>query len=98
MNINVNVNTDHKIKIGAHEIKVFFVEPEHPRLDGDQGAYNNYEIYINKKSAESIRFSTLLHEIIHAIEEIYTFSLDHVKLNLISESLAQALYQNKGKK
>jgi Zn-dependent peptidase ImmA (M78 family) len=98
MNIKLNLATDHKIKISTHEIQVCFVEPNHPALDGDQGCYRDYVIYINKSNPESMRLSTYIHEFMHAVEDIYIFSIDHVKLNILAEGIGQVLHQNKQKK
>ena len=93
MNIEVNLEEDHEIRLGAHNIKVFFVDPSHEKLDGDHGAYvpKEYSIFINKKDPESIRFTSLIHEILHATEQIFTFELDHFQLNLIAECIGQTL-------
>lgn len=97
MKLSINLDSDHEIQIGAHKVKIKFVENTHSRIDDDYGCYVTHEktIYINKTVPETLKFSSLLHEIEHAIEDIYGVELDHTILNLIGEALSQALLMYK---
>lgn len=96
MKLDAELNQDHEIKIGAHAIKVKFVDPGHDKLEYDHGCYEpkEYTIYINSKDPESMRFSTFLHEALHAVEHVLGFEIDHLQLNLLSEGLGQILLQD----
>lgn len=97
MELNLNIDSDHQIKLGAHTIDVKFVDSSNPYMSDDHGvyAYDLYCIFINKNDPPSVRFTTYLHEYMHVIEQIYTVQMDHTVLNLVAEGLGQLLYTEK---
>lgn len=93
MKFQINLDNDHEVQIGAHIIYVKFVSVDHSRLDGNHGCYlpKEFTIFINKDDPDTIKLSTYFHELAHVVEHIYTVELDHIVLNLVSESLAQVV-------
>jgi len=101
MNFNISIDKDFSFKLGAHEIKVYLVDAKHKKLkhEGDyhtEGVYlaEELSIYLLKTNPPSLIFSTFFHELIHAIEHIYTIRIKHTDLNLIGECISQVLIDN----
>ncbi len=106
MNYVIDLDKDFSLKIGGHEIKVFFVSPADPRLNLDDvvrkdalsnhGIYNGerYEIYINNNDPYTVKLSTLIHEITHSLEDFYQIKISHRDINLIGEIFSQILIDN----
>lgn len=88
------------VKIGAYQIPVKVV----PNLIADQAATGMYiprlkEIHIEESSCFEQKQSTLVHEILEAISEIYEvqcFQEDHHSLTVVGEGFYQVLKENPG--
>jgi len=88
------------VKIGAYQIPVEVV----PNLIADHAATGMYiprekKILIEETSCFGQRESTLVHEILEAISEIYEvecFKEDHHSLTVVAEAFYQVLKENKG--
>lgn len=99
INIKIDLTKDFSLNVGAHKIHVKFVSlknkklTEDPKEEINYGTYQPQEktIYISKDQPESIKFSTLIHELIHVAEDIYLVKMNHVQLNILSEMFAQIL-------
>lgn len=96
--IKVDLSKNFNLKVGAHKIYVKFVCSANKKLSENPGEinYGAYDpeaktIYISKNQPESMKFSTLIHELIHVAEDIYQVRISHVQLNIISEMFAQIL-------
>lgn len=82
-----------KLKVGGHKIKII--------LKNLPDAYGQYEfeegtITIHKDSPQSIKESTLIHEILHVINAtIGANQIGHSLLESLSEQLYQVLSDNK---
>lgn len=89
-----------EIKIGAYTIPVKVV----PNLIADHGATGMYVprqkvILIEESSCFAQKESTLVHEILEAISEIYeveAFQEDHHSLTVVAEGFYQVFKENKG--
>ena len=100
MEFSLNLVDDFTMNIGAHTWQVRFVskmpsecEHEHEHVYGlcDPGSQT---IYVDETSAYSMRLSTFLHELMHAIESIYDVDIDHRDLNLVSDVMTQVFMHN----
>ena len=88
-----------KIKIGGHNYSVFYVKGNHKEkgIENYGKIYHDAKkIYIDKDIAKSQQEETLLHEILHAIDQIYNnHSLSEKQIESMSEGLYQVLKDNK---
>jgi len=109
MKFNINLDEDFDLRVSSHVIHVKFVDKSHEILShtdeenkeettSDFGCYigDEYTIYARKSDPYSIKLSTLLHELIHVIEQIYILDFDHKELNIVSEVFAQIFIDNFG--
>jgi Zn-dependent peptidase ImmA (M78 family) len=76
-----------KVKIGAHTIRVRYVDTMEEFGSAD---WNTGEILINSNMPQSLQESTLIHEMIHFMNS----TLDHELLDSLAEQLYQALKEN----
>jgi hypothetical protein len=62
----------------------------------DHGEYDpkTFTISVRLEDPETLRISSFVHELMHAIEHVYTLEMDHTQLNLFSESITQVLVDN----
>ena len=86
-----------EVKIGGHRYKVIFKD-----LDKNEASNNcgycrttDNEIYINSSMSQEQQESTLLHEIIEAINFNYQLDLEHNKIQTLEATLYQVLKDNK---
>lgn len=75
------------LKIGGHDYTLIF-SPTMEELG--KTIYNDRIIMINKDADRSIQESTLIHEILHALNS----QLDHTLLDSLAEQLYQVLKDN----
>ena len=83
------MNIPESLKIGGHTIKVQFVSTLPDDVDGE---YDNEKltISISDRLPQSMKESTLFHEIMHALNG--TFDAD-VTAHALLDSLSEQLYQ-----
>lgn len=82
------------VKIGGH---VFRIEStEDSPLDGSYGAtrVSQDQIWISPRVCVSQRDSTLLHEVIEAIDEMYELKLEHNQISTLETALHAFLVEN----
>ena len=80
------------LKIGGHTYKVIYKE-----LDNILGEtnFNKGEIYIEKNMPQSLKESTLLHEIFHCMNSTFDDTpTGHMLLDSLSEQFYQVLKDN----
>lgn len=110
MQINIPLDKDFDIEVGAHKIKVKFVDSAKLKEEAEQspdptddthvyGIWDpeTFTIYINKNGPDSMKISTLFHELIHAMEDFFAIKVSHKDLNLIADIIAQCLFSVKRK-
>lgn len=82
-----------KLKLGALVVPVV----HHPELE-DQGAWDEdgcKEVWVSKLPAEDPTFSqTVLHEVLHAISDLYGLKLTEQKVLVLENALAQLITDN----
>lgn len=88
-----------KVKIGWKEYKILEQPPDEALIDGGticygQVFYDRQEIYINKNYRKKHRKATLLHEIIHAIDEQYSTDLKEEQVVSLTHGLMSVLKDN----
>lgn len=96
-NFEVSLDKDFDLKVGAHTIHVVFVPGDHTALsDHSNGAWfrAEYTIYISADDPESMRLSSLYHELIHVLEDFYNVKMSHRDLNLVGDIIAQIMIDN----
>lgn len=88
-----------KVKIGWKEYKILEQPPDEALIDGGticygQVFYDRQEIYINKNYRKKHRKATLLHEVIHAIDEQYSIDLKEEQVVSLTHGLMSVLKDN----
>ena len=94
MRFEIDLDSDFALKIGAHEWHVRFVDVEDFSTDSAPWGLcesHKQRITINRSATPSMRLSTLLHEMLHALEAVYEIDISHKDLNLTADALAQIL-------
>ena len=84
-----------KIKIGALTYKIEFVHPH--ELQDDYGEFDaeTLSIKINENLPKDLQKTTIIHEIIEAINYQYEFKFKHNVITLLESILYQVLKENK---
>ena len=85
-----------KIKIGGHEIKIVEIIDLDNLDNVGRWVKTKNEIQIEKNQSQSQKESTLLHEIIEAINDLYELDLnkDYHKITTLETALYQVLKDN----
>lgn len=88
-----------KVKIGWKEYKILEQAPDEALIDGGticygQVFYDRQEIYINKNYRKKHKKATLLHEVIHAIDEQYSIDLKEEQVVSLTHGLMSVLKDN----
>lgn len=93
MKFEINLEKDFQIKLSSHTINVKFIDEA---IFEDHGAYDpkTCTIFLNKNGSYPMVLSSFIHELIHAVEHVYTLELDHIELNLVAESITQVFVDN----
>lgn len=96
MDFDINLDQDFDVKIGPHLFRVMFVPRNSDSLDDNYGSYSSrtLTILISKDAPDSLKLSTLFHEIIHVLEDLYDIKISHKDLNLVGDMIAQVLLDN----
>ena len=92
------MNIPKKIKVGGHDIKVVYPHYFSDQSDLKDGVYNSdvNTIYLAHKGDGSRVVLTLIHEVLHAIDEMYNSEgLTEEQVLRLSEGLYQVLKDNK---
>lgn len=86
------------LAIGSHRIKVRLAPAPEMEDDGSYGHFSllRMEIAIREDLAPSLQWSTLIHEVIEAICELYQLELAEFQINVLAEGLNQALKLGSG--
>ena len=84
-----------KVKVGGLIYKIKYVHPH--VIDGDCGKFdaNNLTILINESLSLEMQRTTILHEIIEAINYNYELNLKHNKITTLESTFFQILKENK---
>lgn len=96
MDFNIDLSQDFDIYIGPHLFHVKFVPRNDSSLDDNYGTYHSptLTIRIAKDVPYSLKLSTLFHELLHVLEDLYDIKISHKDLNLVGDLLAQVLLMN----
>lgn len=98
MKFNIPLDKDFKFKIGCHIFDIKFVHnniiEQKSKAKKDEYIYGVWRpdeniVYISKELSNSLKLSTIFHEIMHVVETIYDLRLSHQNVNIIGEALAQ---------
>tara|TARA_R100000808_G_scaffold18489_1_gene40494 strand:+ start:2000 stop:2305 length:306 start_codon:yes stop_codon:yes gene_type:complete len=97
MRLDLPLAGERRIRIGSHEWLLRFVDSI--ETDGDCTTHGVCEsstrtITVARIASESWVLSTLLHEVMHAIEHTYEVRIRHQDLNLFADILAGVLIDN----
>ncbi len=78
------------VRLGPHVLRIKEVPSD--ELDG-YGEFlpTRLEVRVREDLPPSLQLSTLIHELIEAVNELYGLELDERAINAIGEGLAQAL-------
>lgn len=97
MKFELSLDEDFELKLGAHTWKIMFVDLKNELSEEHAWGVccsSKQMIHIDKNAPYSMKLSTIFHELIHAMEDIYEVKLDHRDLNLIGDVLAQIMLDN----
>lgn len=87
-----------KLKIGGHIFTIKYVDKFEASLEEDLGSCDRDSstlvINTNSRISESQRESTLIHEILEAINDIYDVGLEHRQIQLLESTLYQIFVDN----
>jgi hypothetical protein len=88
-----NVKLPESVRIGAHTIAVRLADAREMEDADEHGHFSplKLEIAVREDPALSLRWSTLVHEIIEAIGHFYQLELEEYQINVLSEGICQAL-------
>lgn len=95
MKFAIDLEEDFALKLGGHTWTVEYVDVT-PDMVNDHTTWGicvpeKQAIRINRIASPSMRLSTLLHELMHALEAVYEITIDHRDLNLVGDALAQVM-------
>lgn len=102
MQCNISLDSDFNLKVGAHKIYIKYVACDDANLGNsgkDDGNYarwvpKEYTMYVNKDEPESMRLSSLFHELMHVFEDIYEIKISHKDINIVGDAMAQIFFDN----
>lgn len=97
MSLDINCKIDKTVKIAGYSVAI----KEMNNLYRDRGDFGQWEhpalaINIDTTLPDPLRQETLLHEVIHAINDIYGLDFKHEQVNLLSVALHQVFTDNRG--
>lgn len=100
MYFNLELQDDFKVKIGPHYWTVVFVDSI-PNMTQDEHGWGyccleTETIFLRNGMSYSMRLSTFLHEVLHALEFLYDIKIKHNDLNLVADLLTQVLMDTFG--
>lgn len=95
MTLTLDLSSDFEFHIGVHKWECIFVEDD-VLDDGIYGDCNSvkYRIRIRSDLPYSMRLSTFIHELMHAIESICSLDFPHKDLNIFGDAIAGVLIAN----
>ncbi len=99
MKFDISLETDFELKIGPHSYSIKFVDRQHPELNDPTSSYGvciieTREILIQKGIPYSLKLSTLMHEVMHVFEDLYSLKISHKDLNFTADMLTCILWDN----
>ena len=94
-----------EVEIGAEPVKVIEADGEYMEGlvvgDNEMGFYGysvsfpEYTSYVNSDLQDRAKASTILHELLHNVSEIYGLGLNEAKVRVLEQSLVQILRNKK---
>lgn len=85
-----------KVKVGCHEYEVIF-KPKiiHESQEVDGFCDNSFlKIYISDELAESYQYEVFIHEVLHAVDEVYKLNLGEKRVTGLAPALISVFKDN----
>ena len=87
--------SEFNIRLLAHDIRVIVESPAHWSEGGlGRASLKDQTIRLNEAMLKDVRYSTLLHEIVHLISDLNTIELTEVQVDVVAMGLFTLIKDN----